>query len=209
MKEELTARLIQKLRKSSWPKTFVEVGAGDGLNYSIGRILLKNNWGGLLLEPHFITYRQLVHNLAEFPKARCENLAISNKEKHCWMSGQNCSYLTPKASFHPQDPSYIPDIVLARAMPLASVTGNCTALIIDTEGHDLEVLKGIGKLRPNMIVTEVYSYLPKRYLKKQSLLFKLGYVFLTRIGWDDVWIDPKRVSVKPEDFLISKGRTKK
>lgn len=75
-------------------------------------------------------------------------------------------------------------------------------LVLDMEGNDIEAIETLGLYLPKIIVTEVWSFEPEKYMEKFQLLANRGYVFLTRVGHDDVFMHQDYFFPLPEDFLI-------
>src|SRR5262249_42845478 len=62
-------------------------------------------------------------------------------------------------------------------------------LLVDAEGFDLEVLRGLdfSRYRPDIILTEEYENNPQKQKLKFELLTQQGYRFCGIAGFDAVW----------------------
>lgn len=183
--------IIQAVVHPEWPVYFVEVGANDGVSHSIGLGLLKSGWYGDMYEPCRATYQKLYKNLEAYP-VNLYNFAISDRDSQAPLYYDNrlngrqaCATIADRVEgIHTEDFEIVP----TRTLRGLGAHIEPTCLIIDTEGHDLEVLKGLFPIKPKLIITEVYKYFPDRYREKTQLLNSSGYCFHDRVLWDDVWI---------------------
>lgn len=188
--------ILQQLVTPDTPKVVVDIGAHDGILGSNSRSLLENGWRGVLVEPVPSVFFALRNNCQHF-------VGISLVQAAC----SDCSGFAPmhigKDGPHPQmsslssDPEIVGNvtaasievktITLAHLLDGHKVPGDFGVLLIDTEGWDLNVLRGLSgtKARPRIIVTEEY---PPTNAEKYRLLNEYNYRFLGTWGLDSFWI---------------------
>ncbi len=153
-------------------KTFVEVGAFDGLHYSnVRRLSEKYGWEGLSIEPVFHNFEKMQKNYKQLP-VKCLNIAVSDYDGETEIN----------VSSYPHLPDWGSDVASLKEIDKEVWTNKYNAqwtkqkvkvktlntvlteenyqniglLCIDTEGADLDVLKGLdlNRFRPEMIVVE-------------------------------------------------------
>lgn len=153
-------------------KRFVEVGAFDGVHYSnVRRLHEKYGWSGLSVEPIGKNFRKLAASY-QGSSVICVNAAVSTREGDLKMD----------VSTYPHLPDWGSDVAslgggekekwtreygavwtteTVRARTLTSLVAEAgiedfDVLSVDTEGHDLEVLKSLdfNRFRPQVIVVE-------------------------------------------------------
>lgn len=66
---------VAVLRHLGHKGRLIDIGAGDGIEHSNSRLLLKNGWSGLLFEPNPSAYARLCIN-TDGLEARCEHYAV-------------------------------------------------------------------------------------------------------------------------------------
>lgn len=140
---------------------FCQIGANDsvsGDNY-LHKRLAQNNWRGVMVEPLPHVYSQLNMNVAGFPGVVTENCAISAAEGEVTL-------------YYPEDRTMLasvdPNVVLSHGVDAASIKQaavpcktldqlldahqlhDLDLLMIDTEGHDLQVLKSLDPQRSSV-----------------------------------------------------------
>lgn len=153
-------------------KTFIEVGAFDGLHYSnVRRLAEKHGWEGISIEPVAGNFEKMQSNYKSLP-IKCLNLALSDYDGETEIN----------VSSYPHLPDWGSDVASLKEIDKEVWTNKYNAqwskqqvkvktlntllteesyneiglLCIDTEGADLDVLKGLdlNKYRPEMIVVE-------------------------------------------------------
>lgn len=64
-------------------------------------------------------------------------------------------------------------------------------LLVDCEGMDYEVLRGLdfARFRPTVIVTEEYEWEPEKHAAKYALLIHNNYSLVQKVGCNTIWID--------------------
>jgi FkbM family methyltransferase len=172
--------------------TFIEVGAYDGVWSSNTKLLEEcYGWTGILIEPAEISFKKLQENR---PLARCFKCALGSFEedetyKYGDFDGGAMSSLIGRTDR--------PKIYAVYIRSLQSVLDECSLhhvnfLSLDTEGYELNILKGIdfSKTTFDYILIEIYQH---QYSDIVSLLSSHGYELATCLsnynknsnpGWD-------------------------
>jgi FkbM family methyltransferase len=195
-------------------KVFVEVGAFDGVHYSnVRRLQQKHGWSGITFEPVSKNFKKVVAAYAGTP-VKCVQAAVSTAD----------SELEINVSTYPHLPDWGSDVAtlgvadttrwereygatwtkekvpvrrLTRLLNEAGIE-DFDFISIDTEGHDLEVLKSIDfkRYHPLLIVIE--------YGENKSaiaeILAREGYGVLQDNGMDFIAcpkVLPSRATVRP------------
>jgi len=71
--QRILARLIEKLLPRDWPRTVVDIGAGNGVRWSNSYALLLSGWKALGIEADARKYALLKKAYANFPAAHASN----------------------------------------------------------------------------------------------------------------------------------------
>lgn len=152
---------------------FVEAGGYDGVTFSSTAVLESLGWSGLLVEPHPELYKACVVNR---PKSVVKQAALGapgetgTVEFTCvdYMSG-SASPLSFRSAFAEQEHvdrcrkegasfsvTRVPVCTLDQA--LAGLAQRVDLLVLDIEGHELQVLQGfdIDRFRPAVVLVEVH-----------------------------------------------------
>lgn len=69
--------------KNSYPSTFLDIGAYDGIDLSNTRALMELGWNGVCVEPNDTIFEKLKQNTKDFTGVECYKVAIgeTNEEK--------------------------------------------------------------------------------------------------------------------------------
>lgn len=171
---------------------FIEVGAFDGVTYSNTKLFEEFfGWRGILIEPSEVLFSKLCINR---PNSKCFQCALGSFDedgiyKVGDFDGHPMSSLTNRTG-HPQDYK-----VLIRS--LQSIIDECgfyhiNLFSLDTEGYELDVLKGIDfdKTTFDYLFIEIYKH---QYKEMVAFLSSKGYEMVSCIsnynresnpGWD-------------------------
>ena len=190
---------------------FVKVGANDGITGDPcgDKLLAMKKWKGHLIEPIPYVFAKLLKVYGDHRRCKCHQVAISANT-----GTASIYYLSPKAkedfpglpawwdqlaSFNPGHiekhfgitiSPYISTQVVP-TLPLSDfvqneLTKNFEFLHIDTEGHDLVVLKSMdfGIAKPSVVLIEIKHLSAEDYSEVQTLLSNAGYSIVISSGSD-------------------------
>jgi FkbM family methyltransferase len=180
--------------------SFVDVGANDGITWSNTLVLEEGyGWNGLCIEPHPEAFEKLDTNR----QSECLNMGVSDVDEElefCKIDGysemlsgftkfyceKHKERVEAETKEHDDKVSYIniPSKKLSEVLAERKVT-HVNYLSIDTEGSELQVLKG-ADLEKNTIdlisCEDNYGYDDvQKYLKQ------LNYNFLTKVCGDNFY----------------------
>src|SRR5262245_62092092 len=80
MSERSYESFLDELSQKRKQVSFIEVGAGDGKSFDpLYHFAVKNDWSGLLIEPHPELFARLRENYIACSNVTFENVAISDK----------------------------------------------------------------------------------------------------------------------------------
>ncbi len=185
------------------PRWVVDVGAHDGAHLSNSAPFLDAGWEGLLVEPAPVPFARLAARYRDRPTARCVQAACSDHEGAAPLflgrdddGGTNATLCTDDNAWFAETRSA--RSVEVRVTTLAALCrehGVPTAfglLLVDAEGMDLEVLRGLDPSphRPMVVCTERYLHRPDKESAKAELLSSWGLVHHATVGWNDLWVRP-------------------
>jgi len=128
MIEEVLKRL--KIEKGN----FSEFGALDGVMFCNTKILADKGWSGLYIEASSRPYNKLVENYKNYPDIVCVKSMIGEK------TGMGGKTKVMEYSF---------DNIMDKNFP-----NQLDLLIIDTDGGDYEIFRGIEKYLPKVLMIE-------------------------------------------------------
>ena len=191
---------MRAIIRDDWPKIIVDIGANDGRTYSNSFNLLKDcGWRGILVEPN-CDLRPLIEANLKGTDYQLFSVAASSDEGIVELHFDNSGDAKQQMASVSSDRNRWFDAVLsgrsvkvptARLCSILEVSGvprDFGILSVDTEGHDLEVLRGLGEWRPRLIVSEIYAWNKETYRKKFQWCFDNGYLFVTQIGCNEVFV---------------------
>jgi len=214
--------IIKDIYKGKVPhnKKFIELGAMDGIMYSNTKFFEDNcGWTGILIEPVKHLYDQLVRNR---PNSDCFNYAISETEGevnyigyHATSGMEHTMTIGHKSCWHKtQNKPY-----KVKSIPINKIVDKEKYLEIelfsvDVEGGEFEVLNTFDwDIDVNMVLIEIseigednskykkpYHDLEKDQ-KCRDILKEKGFVFVERIGANDLWQN-KKYRKDEEDNIV-------
>ena len=142
---------------------FIELGANDGHFQSNTAFFEKEmGWRGILIEPSVEGYEMCKQNR---PNSICLNYAcVSCDYREDYVKG-DFKYNDPMASVNGVRCNYDPtEFVSVKAITMEKILDehcdtNIDFLSLDTEGYELNILKGMNlkKYRPNSMLIEIYE----------------------------------------------------
>jgi FkbM family methyltransferase len=197
---------------------FVEVGSNDGLQHDPLRpFIVDREWRGIMVEPVPYVFERLRRTYEANPRIAIENVAIADRDASLpfyylreaalderavlpgWYDGIGSFSLQTVLSHS----RHIPDIehrVIAGEVPCLTFESLCEKhgvqqldlLLIDTEGYDREVLRGIDLERwsPRLLVFEHYHLSPGDRSACTAQLAEAGYELLSE-GFDTWCLGPR------------------
>lgn len=167
---------------------FVEVGAHDGTTLSNTLLLeLAYSWDGLCVEPNPASFKQL----ARARRCFCSPLVVSDK------AGQLVNFKVAKSPMYsglkadPTTTEIVAELplvtfTLTQLLLAVSAPPHIDYLSVDTEGTELDVLKGIDweQFRFDYITCEHNFHEPAR-TETRAYLSSKGYKLARENSWDD------------------------
>lgn len=141
---------------------FIELGANDGLTQSNTAMLeFERNWSGILIEPSLSAHVLCKKNR---PNSISLNYAcVSNEFTGEFILGDfNGGLMSSVGGFRVEgkyDVIQVPATTLERIMDQNAPDKQIDLLSLDTEGYELNILKGLNlnKYRPSYLLIEVYT----------------------------------------------------
>jgi len=164
----------------------VDVGAWDGIFLSNSRELILRGWDAILIEPDPNVLPKLICNT--FLTRTAGNvcilpLACANVSGYCTM---NISPVGTTSSFGQIDEETTPHMVMLRTLG-ELFPKKFDLLLVDAEGSDLHVLKGVNwELNdPEMVMVEV-NYVGKE--KMNEYMESVGYKLYRELYIDNIYV---------------------
>jgi FkbM family methyltransferase len=183
-------------------KWVIDVGANDGVTYSNSLPFVKAGWRAILVEPAPAVFKKLLANSAGSENVTCLQIACCDKpgeaDLYFGADGEegfkSTLCRTDNEWFRRERSS---KSVSVKTDTITNILKRCQApnrpgiLMVDSEGMDYEVLRGLdfGQFRPTVIVTEEYEWEPEKHAEKYALLIRANYSLLQKVGWNTLWID--------------------
>ena len=196
------ATAVRALVRPEWPRWVVEVGANDGRTKANAFPFVRRGWDALLVEPNPRLFTRLEATMRAYPRARCVQAACSDAPGTLRLrlfEGDTAGLLS---TLHPAaDASRDGTTVVASEVPVRverltdlldahGVPADFAFLSVDTEGHDLHVLRGLDfdRYRPRLVLTETDA---ETEAEKRALLQAHGYRLATEVGVNTLWQRPE------------------
>jgi len=190
------ALVLQQLLTSDTPKILVDIGANDGICGSNSRTLLEQGWRGLLVEPLPQVFARLQTNSTGLPDVRLVHAACSDRDGTASIRlgrdgalGQMSSLsMDPAIASNLADEcAEVRTVTLEHLLWNYDIPEDFGVLLIDTEGWDLTVLRGLeqARSRPRIIVTEDFAGTNE---EKYAFLTQQKYRYVRSWGSDSFWI---------------------
>jgi len=140
---------------------FIELGANDGLTQSNTAFLEFNRgWKGVLIEPSANAYAECCKNR---PASTCFNLAcVSESFKGGEIQGDFNGGMMSSVNGQRTGTEQLVSVKVSTLEKILDSVGATTIdlLSLDTEGYELEILKGLNlnKHRPRYMLIEIYTH---------------------------------------------------
>lgn len=192
-------QILENAAQTSKDFLFVQIGANDGVIYDpINRFVNQYNWKGVLVEPVKSYFDQLTQNYHGLTRLRFENAAISSADGQrqfyrikdgidflpSWCNGLGTFHLDVLLTHKWAIPN-IEDYVVAETVTTITLASllkkyaidELDLLVIDTEGHDYEIIRQIDfdRLCPKILLYEHQYIDPADRSHCQDLLKNRGY----------------------------------
>lgn len=169
--------------------TFVEVGGFDGISWSNTLCLSKAGWEGLIFEPQFQYFEQCAINYSKLRLTNADIIqsCVGNETGLIKLyTGYSLATVKPEIVDIYNNIDWFKGIVdkgrfeevnidtLNNLLPKYNIPQNFEVLVIDTEGSELDVLKGLNMNSieqcyfPKMIIIELNELSTEDTLKKDN-----------------------------------------
>jgi FkbM family methyltransferase len=174
---------------------YIELGANDGITQSNTAFFEKSkHWTGILIEPSPAAYKLCKKNR---PNSICLNYAcVSNTYTEPFIEGDftgtNLMASVEGTRLQSTALCKVPAITLEAILDTYAKTTPIDFLSLDTEGYELNILKGMNldKYRPTYLLIEIYrkdydeivKFLESKYYILNSNFS--NYSLTTNPGWD-------------------------
>ncbi len=195
------AKILENIITSDFPNIIVDVGAHDGITFSNSYNFINKGWNAICIEANPFIYKKLKSNLKNFELVKTLNLACSNyngkSELFIGQDGDkgllstlckdNNSWFNYARS---NKKILVPVSTLEKVLDRNNIPSDFSILLVDTEGMDFEVLKGLNfkKYSPRIIVTEEYKHNIKKHNKKYQLLKSNNYKLKHKLRCNTIWV---------------------
>lgn len=196
-------QLLRAFAASTPDAFFVEIGANDGKQHDHLRpLILAGRWRGVMVEPVPYIYDRLRANYEGLDRVALENVAIADREGTLpffhvreaagperadlpdWYDGIG-SFSRDAVLAHADHVPGLGDLIVETEVPCTTYAALRTRhgdphvdlLLIDTEGHDWEILKSIdlSSAPPQLIVYEHFHLDPRDRAACRAHLHAAGY----------------------------------
>jgi FkbM family methyltransferase len=201
----------------AYPRAFfVEIGSNDGEQHDHLRpFIVAHPWRGIMVEPVPYVFERLRTNYEAYGRIALENVAVGDADGRMpfyhlvepsagelgslpdWYDGVG-SFSREAVAGHV---THIPDIekrIVEREVPVVTFDTLCRRnnvprvdlLLIDTEGHDWEILRSIDfeRWRPRLVIYEHYHLSREARRAAREHLRKVGYETMEE-GFDTFCLD--------------------
>lgn len=193
-------RLLRALLPPGAPRWVVDVGAYDGVTYSLSYPLIRRGWQALLIEPNPAAFRLLAARHARNPRVRCLPTACGDQPATAALfvdangpTGQEATLCTDDNPLlnarRGRHTLPVPVDTLTNLLAAHGAPARFGLLAVDAEGLDYEVLRGLDfeRFSPLVIVTEDYPENAPKHLAKNQLLRDRGYTLNATAGCNALW----------------------
>jgi FkbM family methyltransferase len=177
----------------------VDVGANDGFYGSNSYPFIARGWKALMVEPDPRPFAALAKRFAGNSRVQCLNLACAEAPGELPLRlGMDASHSSLATDFNPAlhgastgETVTVQVERLADVLTRHGVPNRFGVLSIDTEGMDLEVLKGLDLARWRPIVVFTEDFAPKD-AEKAALLGSHGYRLVGPVDSNTLWADDSK-----------------
>lgn len=193
--------VLKRLLRDNFPRAIVDVGAYDGVTLSNSLPFVSDGWTALLVEPHPVQFARLSGRYEGREWVHCVNKACSDApgtlpmflgmDGPDSMNGTLCTDDNPWFQSTRSDDSIEVEVdTLTHMLAASDFPMDFSILLVDGEGMDYEILKGLDfdRYRPRLLLTEEYISNPEKHNAKYRLLLDRGYTFHSMVGCNTLWI---------------------
>jgi FkbM family methyltransferase len=220
--DSMGIRLDQKLVElmSYENGVFIEVGANDGIQQSNTRRFEEfHGWTGILVEPSEILFSKLRNNR---PNSKCFQCALGSfEENNTFADGDFDGSLMSSIDGERLQRSALNQVLIRSLQSILDETDvqHVNFFSLDTEGYELNILKGIdfSRITFDYMLIEIYQH---QYESIVSFLQKRGYEMIENFsnynkinnpGWDGSHNDYlfKNITLKNNSTFLYRNQTDK
>lgn len=148
---------------------FVEIGAYNGRDWSNTYQLAVLGWKGVYVEPVPEIYQALLGNHKDRPNITCINAFVSSEDGEEIDMFMFENMYTGNDDFKKFGGKFVTKaktLTLDKVLEITHIPSDFDLLVIDVEGHELEVLKGFTYLMsgteryymPRMVIIETHAF---------------------------------------------------
>ena len=138
-------------------QSFIDIGANDGVLFSNTYKFAKSGARGLCLEPSAKCFWKLNLNHLPHLRVKCLKLAVSDRQKELFLEEAGYESVLSKVQ-----PTYKKGLRKVKALSMLDLWSRYPAfrrtdlISIDVEGHEMEVLQGVGEepLEAKIVIVE-------------------------------------------------------
>jgi FkbM family methyltransferase len=209
-------KLLSSFADAYQRATFVEIGSNDGEQHDHLRpFIVSRPWRGIMVEPVPYVFDRLRKNYEAYGRIALENVAVGDADGQMpfyhlvepapedlpslpdWYDGVG-SFSRDAVAGHV---THIPDVeerIVRRDVQVVTFDTLCRRsniarvdlLLIDTEGHDWEILRSIDfkRWRPRLVIYEHYHLSPDARHAAREHLRLMGYETMEE-GFDTFCLD--------------------
>jgi FkbM family methyltransferase len=193
IKQDLNVLNFYKYKKNGY---FVDIGANDGIYISNTYLLEKKyNWKGICIEPLPNEYEKLKSNRDVICEKAVLFSSTGNKLEFKIFKESVYSGLTDTLTDVPVINNISNEVITIYTSTLTEILNKNNSplfidyLSLDTEGSELEILKGIDMKKYTFGLIHVeHNYINDIRLKIRELLLSNGYLYVKENNWDDIYI---------------------
>jgi FkbM family methyltransferase len=196
---------------------FVEIGSNDGEQHDHLRpFILSRPWRGIMVEPVPYVFERLRQNYEAYGRIALENVAVGDADARMpfyylvepspedarslpdWYDGVGSFSRDAVAGHVSEIPDIEERIVCAEVSVVSfdtllrrSHAPQVDLLLIDSDGHDWEILRGVdfARWRPRLVIYEHYHLSPSARRAAREHLALVGYETMEE-GFDTFCLDP-------------------
>lgn len=190
---------IVSLLKPNLPSTQIDIGANDGVLTSNSRYLIGQDWTTVLVEPNPEMVSLLKNQYGERGGVLICDKAVSDQQGKMTLHGhpaEDRATTRLMSSFYPMGARNKWEVEVITFKDLIanypSVFDNGIGILsVDTEGHDIAVLRSMLQqpIRPWIVISEFYEWHdPSIEGQKQIMLQNGGYRYVLRLGRNEVYV---------------------